>query len=126
MPPGALAALAVLLALAGCAGSHRPVGGPQTAYSEQGLATWYGPRDGSPTASGERYRATAYTAAHLHLRFGTRLLVENLHNHRRTIVRVNDRGPFTRGRILDVSVAAAKALDMIEAGVVPVRLIVIP
>jgi rare lipoprotein A len=121
------APLLALLALAGCATSRSStVQGPHAAHVEQGLASWYGPRNGSATASGEGYRATSYTAAHRALPFGTRVLVENLHNHRRTLVRINDRGPYARGRILDVSVAAARALDMMEAGVVPVRLIVVP
>ena len=125
--------LLALLALSGCATERALSPGaagesPRPAFVAEGLASWYGPevRSGSPTASGERYRASDYTAAHRTLRFGTRLIVENLRNHRRTVVRVNDRGPYTRGRILDVSAAAARALDMIEAGVVPVRIIVIP
>jgi rare lipoprotein A len=117
------------LALAGCATSGAPHSGtPQVAHHEQGLASWYGNeiRAGSPTASGERYRPAAYTAAHRTLPFGTRLIVENLRNGRRTVVRVNDRGPYTPGRIIDLSAAAARALDMIVAGVVPVRIVVIP
>lgn len=64
----------------------------------------------------------ALTAAHRTLRFGAQVRVENLRNGRSVIVRINDRGPFGRGRIIDLSYAAAQRLDMIQAGVVPVRL----
>jgi rare lipoprotein A len=68
----------------------------------------------------------ALTAAHRTLPFGTRLLVTNLQNDRTVEVRVNDRGPWVSGRILDVSYAAARALDAVAAGVFPVRLRVLP
>lgn len=122
----------VLLAIVmvGCAGAGggRVVSGPGQAYAEEGLASWYGPEfsRGSPTASGERYRESDYTAAHKRLPFGTRVLVQNLRNGKRVVVRINDRGPFSRGRIIDLSGAAARAIQMIEAGVVPVRIIVVP
>lgn len=119
-----------LWVFAGCATSQLPPapGAPREAYSEQGLASWYGPElaKGSPTASGERYRDAAYTAAHKKLPFGTRVLVENLKNGRKVVVRITDRGPYGRGRIIDLSGAAARQLHMIDAGVVPVRLVVIP
>lgn len=124
--------LLALLAIAplGCATSGRgaDASGPPRAYMEEGMASWYGPeiRSGSPTASGERYRESDYTAAHKKLPFGTRVLVENLRNGLRVIVRINDRGPYSRGRVIDLSGAAARAIRMIDAGVVPVRLIVVP
>ena len=127
-----LIALSLLFILAsGCAttqtqtGTH---GAPPIAYSEQGLASWYGPElaKGTPTASGERYRDSDYTAAHKKLPFGTRVLVENLKNGRRVVVRITDRGPYGRGRIIDLSGAAARAIRMIDAGVVPVKLVVVP
>lgn len=68
----------------------------------------------------------ALTAAHPTLPFGTRLRVVNLYNHRAVEVRVNDRGPSVPGRILDLSYAAARALDAVAAGVIPVRLTVLP
>src|SRR5437870_1984462 len=117
-----------LIGLVGCAATQPAPGAPREAHTERGLASWYGPEfaKGCPTASGERYRDADYTAAHRKLPFGTRVLVENLRNGRRIVVRINDRGPYSRGRIIDLSGAAARALDMVEAGVVPVRLVVIP
>ncbi len=87
----------------------------------RGPASWYG-RDfaGRETASGEVYDPSGMTAAHRHLPFGTRIRVTNLLNGRNVVVRVNDRGPFSGGRILDVSSAAADRLRMKGDGVVPV------
>jgi rare lipoprotein A len=112
--------LAVVTAAA-CAGTLR--GDARVGDSESGAATWYGKRHhGGPTASGERFNMYALTAAHRKLRFGSQVRVENLRNGRSVVVRINDRGPFTRGRIIDLSYAAAQRLDMLQAGVVPVRL----
>ena len=87
------------------------------------MASFYGPGfEGKLTANGERFDPQAFTAAHRTLRFGTCLEVLNLGNGRTTRVRVNDRGPYAGGRILDVSVAAARALGMLERGVARVRL----
>ncbi|HEX9819559.1 MAG TPA: septal ring lytic transglycosylase RlpA family protein [Methylomirabilota bacterium] len=95
--------------------------------TQTGRASWYGqPHHGRITASGERFDMHALTAAHPTLPFGTRLRVVNLSNDREIEVRVNDRGPWIRGRILDLSYAAARALHAVEAGVIPVRLIVLP
>lgn len=90
---------------------------------QDGQATWYGGgHHGGPTASGERFDKNALTAAHRTLPMGTRVRVTNKHNGRAVEVRINDRGPYgNKGRIIDVSEAAAKRLDMIDAGVVPVR-----
>ncbi|MCA1826496.1 MAG: septal ring lytic transglycosylase RlpA family protein [Myxococcales bacterium] len=89
----------------------------------EGAASWYG-RDfqGRLTASGERFDMNDLTAAHRTLRFGTRLRVINLRNGREVIVRVNDRGPYSGNRLIDVSREAAARLGMIEAGVAPVRI----
>jgi rare lipoprotein A len=88
-----------------------------------GLATWYGGKHhGGPTASGERFNMRDLTAAHRRLPFGTRVRVTNLRNGKSVTVRINDRGPYGRGRIIDLSWAAAREIDMIEAGVVRVRL----
>jgi rare lipoprotein A len=87
-----------------------------------GKASWYGrEQQGGPTASGERFDMHALTAAHKTLRLGTRVRVVNLANGRSVVVRINDRGPYGRGRIIDVSYAAARELGMIDKGVVPVR-----
>ena len=91
------------------------------AQAEQvGHASWYALR--SRTANGEMMNPSALTAAHRSLPFGTRVLVENLSNGRSVVVRINDRGPFVRGRIVDLSLAAAKALGMAKDGVARVRL----
>jgi rare lipoprotein A len=91
---------------------------------QTGRAAWYGARyHGRKTASGERFDQDAFTAAHRTLPFGTVVQVKNLDNDRTVEVRINDRGPFGRKtRIIDVSRAAARALDMERSGVVPVEL----
>ncbi|ATS18408.1 hypothetical protein BRW62_06185 [Parathermosynechococcus lividus PCC 6715] len=88
-----------------------------------GMASWYGPGfHGARTANGERFNQDAMTAAHKTLPFGTRVRVTNLHNGRSVIVRINDRGPFTPGREIDLSRGAAAAIGLIGAGVGPVRI----
>jgi len=87
-----------------------------------GKASWYGGQHhGGPTASGERFNKRAMTAAHRSFPFGTRVRVTNLKNGRSVVVRINDRGPYSKGRVIDLSEAAAEQLDMIEAGVVWVK-----
>ena len=94
--------------------------------SQVGLASWYGePHHGQPTASGEIYDMTQLTAAHRTLPLGTELRVVNLENGRVVRVRVNDRGPYIDGRILDLSREAARALDMEQRGLATVKLEVI-
>jgi rare lipoprotein A len=93
---------------------------------ETGNASWYGnPYHGRPTASGEIYDMRDLTAAHRTLPMGTRLMVTNLDTGQAVEVRVNDRGPFVDGRILDLSYAAASVLGAVGPGVIPVRLRVI-
>lgn len=83
------------------------------AIAQEGIASWYGPGfHGRPTASGERFNANALTAAHRTLPLGSRVLVTNRHTGRSVVVRVNDRGPFIAGRIIDLSRAAARAIGM--------------
>ncbi|MDQ3266943.1 MAG: septal ring lytic transglycosylase RlpA family protein [Myxococcota bacterium] len=77
---------------------------------------------GKLTASGEKFNPDALTAAHPRLKFGSCLVVENTENGRRVQVRVNDRGPYVKGRILDVSLGAARVLGMVDSGVVRARL----
>lgn len=90
---------------------------------EDGQASWYGdPYDGRRAASGEVFDKNKMTAAHRTLPFDTWVRVENRTNGRTVDVRINDRGPFVEGRIIDLSEAAARELDMIRAGVVPVRI----
>lgn len=89
----------------------------------QGVASYYGARfAGRPTASGEAFDPADYTAAHKTLPFGSRLRVTNPRNGNSVIVRINDRGPYARGRVLDVSRAAAEELGMIRSGHATVQL----
>lgn len=115
--------LAALLLLASCA-SH-PSGGSKHSWRsyQKGKASWYGGKfHGRKTASGERYNQWAMTAAHKKLPFGTHVRVTNLNNGRWCIVRINDRGPFVWGRVIDLSAAAAKQIGVYSAGIAPVRL----
>lgn len=99
---------------------------PLIASSFGGKASWYGPGfHGRLTANGERYNQNAMTAAHRNLRFGTRVKVTNLNNGRSVILRINDRGPYIKGRVIDVSAAAARSLGMIHSGVAPVKVTVL-
>ena len=92
----------------------------------RGWASWYGyDGSGNRTATGERYNPEGLTAAHRSLPFGTRVRVTNTRNGRSVVVRINDRGPFIRGRIIDVSAGAARRLRMISSGVAPVRVEVV-
>jgi len=96
---------------------------PRQAPSQSGPASWYGERfAGRPTASGEPFDPAAMTAAHPTLPFGTQVRVTRPETGSSVVVRINDRGPYTGGRIIDVSEAAAEALDMIDDGVANVRI----
>lgn len=87
------------------------------------IASWYGAQhEGKLTASGEKYRRTLRTAAHRHFPFGTLLKLTNLRNGRTSLVKVNDRGPYVRGRQIDISERAARDLGMIRQGLVRVRI----
>lgn len=122
--PGGTASAAMVL-LAACA-SHpgpAPMDSVTTGWQEEGEASWYGPGfHGRQTASGEVYDMEAMTAAHRELPFGSRVRVVNLDNGRETHVRINDRGPFARGRVLDLSRAAAREIDMLGSGTARVRI----
>lgn len=112
--------------LAACSIPRPKVAIPVTAEtrpSQTGIASWYGPGfHGKATASGAIYDQNELTAAHQTLPLGSRLLVTNLQNGTTVEVTVNDRGPFAKGRILDLSYAAGRALGMIVPGTIPVRL----
>ncbi|MGJ4855489.1 septal ring lytic transglycosylase RlpA family protein [Labrys sp. La1] len=88
--------------------------------AETGVASWYGRESGRRTANGERFPTSETTCAHRTARFGTRLKVTVLSTSRSVICRVNDRGPFIRGRIVDLNPASAKGLGM--SGLVKVRI----
>ena len=112
--------------LAGCHRKTIPssdVGGSGTLHTETGLASYYADKlNGHATASGESYASNKNTAAHKKLPFGTLVKVTNTVNNKSVIVRINDRGPFVPGRIIDLSKSAATAIGMIGAGVVKVTI----
>jgi len=94
-------------------------------YIDRGnmIASWYGPRfHGRKTANGEIFNQMAFTAAHKKFKFGTLLRVTNPKNNKSVIVRINDRGPFIRGRQLDLSKAAAFELEILEKGIAKVKI----
>lgn len=122
-------ALLSLAAIAGTAGgcarapAPEPMRTVESGWQQEGEASWYGPGfHGRQTASGEVYDMEAMTAAHNQLPFGSRIRVVNLDNGRETRVRINDRGPFARGRVLDLSRAAARAIGMLGPGTARVRI----
>ena len=112
----------LILILLACAA--RPSVRKPAVYDRTGIASYYANKlHGRKTASGERYNKNALTAAHPFLPFGTRVRVINLKNGREVKVRINDRGPFAKGRIIDVSYAAARKLNMVRSGLVRVRVV---
>lgn len=111
--------------LAGCATTTR-LESPNRGTTEKGLASWYGAKfHGRPTASGEIYDMNRISAAHKQLPLGTVVLVKNRDNGKKLRVPINDRGPFIKGRIIDLSVAAARRLDMFGQGLANVRIKVV-
>lgn len=129
---------ALLLCLAtACTSSRPPSGAPApppasaaggSLAAEEGIASWYGGTDGfegKPTASGEIYDSSLLTAAHRELPLGTVVEVASVENGKTVRVRINDRGPFIRGRIIDLSRAAAERLDLIGPGVGRVRVTIV-
>ena len=128
----ALASFLLLLALmvsSGCSVPASKVGLPSIPpgrLSQTGIASWYGPGfHGKATASGEIYNQNDLTAAHQTLPLGTKVVVTNLENGSATEVVVNDRGPFAKNRIIDLSYAAAQSIDMVRPGTALVRIDVI-
>jgi rare lipoprotein A len=97
--------------------------GKEPTHTLQGIASWYGyPHHGRMTAGGQRFNMYEFTAAHQTLPLGTRLRVTNLTNGRSVIVTITDRGPFVRGRVIDLSFAAAREISMLGRGTAPVQL----
>jgi rare lipoprotein A len=114
------------LIFSGCMGGYHRTTPFEDGKGLQGIASWYGPGfHGKPSASGEPYDMWQFTAAHRSLPFGTRVRVQSLENGKSVIVRINDRGPFIRGRIIDLSYAAARELAMIGKGTDEVILTVV-
>lgn len=135
--------IGIVIALSGCASAPPPAppGYPRPyqvlgkwyqpvpharGFHQEGIASWYG-RDfhGLKTANGETYDMYAMTAAHKTLPLGTRVEVTNLNNHRQVQVRINDRGPFVRGRIIDLSYSAAQKIGLVGPGTAPVELVAV-
>ena len=114
-----------LLAVLGCAATGQRSRVPES-QAQVGFASFYHARfNGARTASGERYDEKALMAAHRTLPFGTRVQVTNLGNGRSVIVTIVDRGPFAKGRIIDVSRRAARKLDFVRDGTARVRLVIL-
>jgi rare lipoprotein A len=115
-------------ALAACGGTPKPTYFPgyPVGFVERGVASWYGPGfHGNKTANGERYDMHQLTAAHRTLPLGSIAVIRSISTGRQVTVRINDRGPFARGRVLDLSLAGARALGMTGAGTDQIELRVI-
>ncbi|MBX9601468.1 MAG: septal ring lytic transglycosylase RlpA family protein [Bryobacteraceae bacterium] len=122
----AVVLVSLLAITASCAKKTAVTVAPRIGTTESGVASWYGvPYHGRQTASGEIYDMNDLTAAHPNFAFGVWVRVKNLDNDREVSVRVNDRGPFVGGRIIDLSRAAAGEIDMVRSGIAKVRLRVI-
>ncbi|MBA4197038.1 MAG: septal ring lytic transglycosylase RlpA family lipoprotein [Chitinophaga sp.] len=120
-----LAIIIFSLVLASCHHKSVPsnVSGEGKLITETGYASYYGDKfDGGKTASGETFHQNKLTAAHKKLPFGTIVKVTNLSNNKSVTVRINDRGPFVSGRIIDLSKAAAQQIDLVAAGVTKVKI----
>lgn len=99
------------------------IAGDGRKFLGSGTASYYGAElGGNRTANGERFNPGAMTAAHRTLRFGSRVAVTNLSNNKEVIVRINDRGPFVKGRIIDLSHAAARRIGLHHSGTARVKL----
>ncbi len=127
-----MATAMIAFLMLGCSSSNanlrtRPLSTMPQDKSWDGTASWYGRKfHGRRTASGEVFNMHEYTAAHRNLPFGTRVRVTNLRTGRYTIVRINDRGPFVRGREIDLSYVAARDIGILEKGLEVVRLEILP
>lgn len=129
-------ALAALFFLSGCipfvglpkresrpAYSPKPEGNVRSGSVQYGKASWYGDKEhGNTSASGEKFSRYSYTAAHKALPFGTIVRVTNLDNGKKVVVRINDRGPYVEGRVIDLSYAAAMSVGLIRSGVAKVKI----
>jgi rare lipoprotein A len=135
MRPFCLPLVLVLSGLAGCTTTPtppippqpppvvQPPSAPQPFFTQTGLASFYGhAHDGKTTANGQSFDPGDFTAAHRTLAFGTRVRVTDLENGQTATVKITDRGPYVKGRIIDVSLAAARALGMQDKGVTRVRI----
>jgi rare lipoprotein A len=106
--------------------TYHPMKKAYPGFFQHGIASWYGPGfDGKKTSSGEIYDMHSLTAAHNILPLNTLVRVTNLSNNKDVVVRINDRGPFVRDRVVDLSLAAAQRIGMVAPGTTPVRISVI-
>ena len=113
----------ILAALSVCAFLTPMLTYSAPAEAQVGMASYY--KSGRKTANGERFNPNGYTAAHRSLKFGTRVRVTNLKTGRSVVVRINDRGPFINGRIIDLAYGAAKAVGLHNSGVAKVRVAIL-
>lgn len=120
-------AFCMMLLLAGCSGTASSRSDAQwIGHTETGKASFYATKfQGRRTANGERFRQSAKTAAHKTLPFDTRVRVTNTSTGKSVVVRINDRGPFVRGRVIDLSQSAFKRIGNVKRGVIPVKIEVV-
>lgn len=117
----------ILLSLIGCSTIQPNKNNEMLGYTESGIASYYADKhQNQKTASGERYRHKLKTAAHKTLPLGVNVKVTNLKNNKSVVVKVNDRGPFVKGRIIDLSKSAFKAISQPNDGLLNVRIEVVP
>lgn len=121
-----LSSVFLILSLSSCDVLFAPTEEDSTsagAYTQEGIASYYADKyEGRPTASGEIFRQNLLTAAHKTLPFGTMVTITNLKNGKKIRVKINDRGPFVAGRIIDVTSRGAKELDFVRDGIVNVKI----
>lgn len=114
----------LLLSISSCTTSKPTLG--QRGYTEEGKASYYSNKlHGKKMANGDPYHKGKLTAAHRTLPFGTKVKVTNLQTNKTVKVKITDRGPFVKGRVVDLSEAAARRLDYLDTGIVPVKLRVV-
>ncbi|NPA44773.1 MAG: septal ring lytic transglycosylase RlpA family protein [Chlorobi bacterium] len=121
-----LSVILILSLFASCSVKKKSETSKKEVVYQKGEASWYGPGfNGKLTASGEIFNMNKLTAAHKKLPFGTKVKVVNIQNGKSVIVKINDRGPFVKGRIIDLSKKAAQQIDLIKPGHAPVKIIIL-
>jgi rare lipoprotein A len=116
----------LLSVFTGCSGTQESMPSKASGFTQSGQASYYAMKfHNRKTASGETFNQYAHTAAHKKLPFGTKVRVTNTQNHKSVIVRINDRGPFVKGRIIDLSRSAFESIANLKSGVIRVKIEVI-